>query len=403
MRGAFVTLVIVLAIFGLNVFSQTQSVFFSYGRNINGASDYVIIVDNNAPIPVAPVANMCGSLSPNGQFFAQSPMNNPTQISLYSLLENREFYTIPWRSNWYPCTVYWNDFPSHISIQSLADFNTVASAFIFTSDGKMLELSDIPPNTPAIPNLPFSYNQDPQNYIIPSPDNTKFFYRKCEGIFDEFCRSDDNYVLYNNASQQELLMFSNDLKVPILKGPAYTLDVIPPSTGYYAWSPDSRYFMYPIDAITTPIDVIGFAIYDTVSQTHVVYNQEPWQLDRYLKPVFSYDGTKVAFWTEGFADDDASPEEMEQFNTLYVYDLVTGIYTNMPYAVELGGANGTNLVWSPNTHELVFVDIQGNLYWLNANTNTTTIMDTNVTRIVAWNYVEPVPVITGLIPLATDS
>jgi hypothetical protein len=392
--------------------SQPQSVLFTYGRKVNDSFERLLIIDNGEPTRYVFPSSMCGATSPNGQLIVRALVENPTKLEVYSLLEDRILFSIPWQPNWMPCTISWNysvyytvDI-DYISVKDISDptLNTVAARFEY-KNGVLVPVIQAP--RVVTPDLPFYYEEGDRIYIA-SPDNTKFVYLKCR-VFTQYCEEGD-YVIYDSVSQQDLYVFGStgdlDKKADVVNLFGDKIRVGPSSRSpYYAWSRDSRYFMYPIYAITGSPSVSGFAIYDTISQTHVVINDAPYRLDFELRPKFSSDSTKVAFWIEGFVgedDDIITREELDRLNTLYIYDLETNEYRFVESPFDLGGANWEVITWSPNTDELVFIaDFgvdSGNLYRVNANTANAIVFDTNVTRLTAWTFIEPVPVISLATP-----
>jgi predicted outer membrane repeat protein len=381
--------------------AQTLETLLIYGKSGEGQYATVYLSSHNSRVVNILSSTICGGTSPNELLSAFSEIENATVVNLIYRPSNTVFGQIPWRNNWYPCATNWLDNETLV-MRDVNDFYTIAAMFKLENN-VMREVPVVLPPARSQPELPYADTADYQ-YIAPSNDYTKFVYLRCPpGVTDDFFCSD--WVMYDTTLNQEIARL-NDLFAPSFRGSdAWPGALRVYSNGYYAWSPNDRYFFYPS---TSEEGYDDFRIYDTVTGQQLNTRELNWTLDLFRIPMWSPDSRYVAFWATGVSGfEGGGTDETRLIN---VFDTLTGqlVNTRSPaeatvagyFAVELAHSQNRAIVWSPTTPELVVWDKYGQLFRVNVATGSVARIDTDVSAVFAWSIVEPIPTV-DLTPLVT--
>jgi len=376
----FTSLLLVFTTSGL---AQQSETLLIYVRNIDEEFSTVYVSSDGSMAVHATRSGVCGGTTPNGQFSAISQIESPTTVDLVYRPTNVTFGQIAWEADWFPCSSTWLDNETLI-MRDIDSFNTVLAMYRL-NDGVFREVSVAFPSTPTLPELPFAYDTALQ-YIVPSNNHTKFFYEACpnEPIIPptDTCAGLSQYVIYDLTLERNVGVISDSI-FPLLTG---ALPGSPPflySIGYYAWSPNDRYFFYSSVNEQGNDDI---RVYDTLLERQLDTGGFSWNLDYFREPIWSPDSRYVAFWDTGlhdYAGFDSKP------NTIFVYDTSAERILSLIVSLEVDEPNP--IVWSADTPEFVTWDKDGNLYRVNVETESYDLIDTEVTGVVAWSHIESVP------------
>ncbi len=366
-------------------FAQADNTVLIYERFTGGQYTTVYLNSNGSSSNTILTNGICGGSSPNGLFSAFSLQTTPSTLDLIYRPTNFTFAQIPWRANWYPCSTAWLDDQTFI-VRELNNFSNVVSMFRVIDN----VLQEVPVSLPLpnnSPSLPFAYDTALQ-YIIPSNNGAKYYYESCpnEPIIppNQLCiGSQRNYVIYDLTLQRNVGIISDSIP-RLLSGRDPSGPVGVYSVGYYSWSPNDRYFWY---STINEEGADDFRIYDTVLERSLESGGFNWTLDLYRKPVWSADSRYVAFWVVGPPGYEGQDPNV---CTINVYDTTSESLIPINLGFEIDDENP--IVWSPNTSEFVTWDKLGNLYRVNVETPNYTIIDVQVTNVIAWSFVEPIPI-----------
>jgi len=335
---------------------------------------------------------ICGDFSPDGMFDAFVRIDAPTALTLRYIPTNATFAQIAWKSDWDPCTLGWLD--NQTLVVRYVDTFDIAAMFRIQED----ILREIPISLPPTPTLTGLPNADtsPLGLSIISNSGTKVVYLRCNGETnnDGWCAGSVDWVIYDLALNREIAILG-DADTNYLLGSAYWQESVPIYPTFYAWSPDDRYFLYASNRPGV------FSIYDTVAQQTLNVPDQTWELDFDRVPVWSPDSRYVSYWSVGIPDSPelierysiTGEEEAQTYRGLIVYDTQQQQFIGSSLFLQLGARVTTTIVWSPNTPELVVWDEAGKLYRVNIETRGIDLIDTNVTNVIAWSLVQPIPMV----------
>ena len=335
---------------------------------------------------------ICGDFSPDGLFDAFVRIDAPTVLTLRYIPTNATFGQISWKSDWDPCTLGWMD--NQTLVVRYVDTLDIATMFRI-QENVLREVPISLPPTQTLTGLPDA-DTSPLGLFIISNSGTKVVYLRCNGETnsDGWCAGSIDWVIYDLALNREIAMIA-DADTTYLLGRTYWQDSVPVYPTFYAWSPDDRYFLYASNRRGV------FSIYDTVAQQTLNVPDQTWELDFDHVPVWSPDSRYAAYWLVGIPDSpelterygNISEEEARTYRGLIVYDTLLQQFMGFGLFLQLGERLTNKIIWSPNTPELVVWNEAGELYRVNVETRGVNLLDTNVTNVIAWSLVQPIPMI----------
>ena len=148
-----------------------------------------------------------------------------------------------------------------------------------------------------------------------------------------------------------------------------------------SWSPNERYLVYIADDGSVPT----LRVADLTGGTTFNYSFSSPRKDTDKGFAWSSDSTRFAVWMVGRGDEPEPGDDPRFIRTLMFFDTRQ---PNNPYRVVPGVYNmeqgATGGLWSPDGQAYVFADQAGNLVYVDVNTLSTTILDTQVGQLAAW-------------------
>ncbi|MCK6581381.1 MAG: hypothetical protein L6Q98_25090, partial [Anaerolineae bacterium] len=371
-----------------------------YVRQISETQkEYVRLTLDERSVTAIPPRPDCMRFSPTGdQVGVVSSAENT--LTILDGLTFQPILSTPWLPEWEHCFFRLRG-DSFLSVVKNPDLNDPLR-YDFSS-GSLVSIEHFP-SPPPIPPLPEQYTfQTSYNFVIDSPRPDTFLYVRCFGEYFgtsgyQHCPGGALPVIYNAAQGAYALL--PDTLVEDVSGHNSATGQLAFNTARTAWSFDGRYLAHA--HVAYGLLNFNLAIFDVDNSTDLKMPPEISFNERikYEMPfAWSPIGYKLLFWViEGWGTDPV-PEDAGRFSPV-ILDYPTLTFTTSdqlflmpenPYA--------TQWAWSPDGSRFVFVDRAGNLTQVDAQTGVSTVLDTQVTEVIAWVMVPALSDLTGTITL----
>jgi hypothetical protein len=343
-----------------------------YQRNPPTSVEIVSLSAGNKQTYTLP-PDKCTAPSPTALYIAQSTSSGADLvISRFDTLQ--VILQVPWNAQWEPCYIFWmND-----TQLAIAQHGATQQFFYFDiSNGTLTPFNFQLPPPPQYPALPDWLQNTSSGFILPSPVPNIYLYERCTGHPTgsiDSCPISPNFVIYNVAQQQVIHILKDPSSVQIKGDNQFFY-------GTAAWSATGRYLAFErLAALNFPFDL---AVYDLNTQQYVDKSLGNVEIDSAKTMLWSPRGNKLAFWINGVVGREAEGDPAT-FRTLVFFDADTRqfIVTDQsndvhPLVADIG-------VWSPDGQAFAFIDVNSNLFLIDATTGSETMQDDHVTSIMIW-------------------
>ncbi len=338
----------------------------------------------------------CGSISIDGRYMATLTQSREhiTELEISDLTSQQEVFRTEWLPEWQMCGFTTNNlliiYPLGYDVDDdgLIDEAEGRLPVFYFVDTETFKLSGPDP-------LPFYQEDDvsllPDEVVelpaLSSPSGNLHFYEQCADgrvlsyqdnfppLETTYC-SDGKWVIYDSQSQQELQQLSDVSEVSwkLFRRPGG------PYAGA-AWSPDGNYLAY---LIRFGINYKGLPIEIYNAATNALSDADflRIEIDKERGLLWSPDSTKLALWIRGRAGE-PEPGDWDRplLRHLVIYDTKTETYQAIDQPYNVGYSNG---LWSPDSQKFVFVSEDNELIYVDINTYTSRVIDTNVSSLYGW-------------------
>ena len=390
-------LVIIVIIFCLSgtmiSFAQAEVIndgdVLIYVRDTGDSREYISVNSQETLSYTLPL-DRCSLVSPDGVFIAQAPVDAEQAVQgelvIFYLDTEGILLQIPWQPEWRPCFVSWiageiirirnNDNPDEIFYYDISSGNLTPTTYTYQ------------PPTSSSSSLPNWIPDSNSNLLVPSPNPDVFLYDRCNSgeLSGTTCIGERDFVIYDTARQQEITTLSD-------AGSDWMYGYRPNDplrrrfgVGSVAWSHDGRYLAY-VTCGSSLYSNSRISIYDTktnqITELRSVYAIDPTRAFQW-----SLTTDVLSFWTIGRGGEPLPDDDHDTLKRLYFYDMNTGqIRASEAFDLESGRFE-TVEIWSPDGLGYALIDLNDTLHHIDITTGDSTIIDTDVARIVAWRTEE---------------
>ncbi len=324
--------------------------------------------------------NQCYGVSTLGHYIAEST-SQPSNIVIYELATGLQVAQYPWNVEWRPCDFYFKS-DTVISIGDLSNWSFNLDIFSGNT------------NRPIIP-TPTSYElSTPPNFVandllLRSPANPAMLvYNRCtsgttatdmEGNIG--CTSVPEFVVYDLSNQQSIVVLDNP-SLSILVPPSGIAPGLtaPPYDNSISWSPSGLYLAFlsqgNINSSTPSV-----RIYDTVTRVYLDTSASSnYLIDNLSGFSWSPDETNLVFWL-----DDGYSASARHLVRPVVFNLQNTSFSLAAQIFTMPAMHFIPVLWSPNNQRFIFVDSDKFLRYITASTGSSSVVDTDIQDIIAWN------------------
>ena len=328
----------------------------------------------------------CSRISYDGKYIATtSPQED--DLVIRRLKDLTVVATVAWNPQWEPCRNGWNG-----SIYSAPIKNTENQYFeynVITGNGEVIIRQ---PSPPSFSDLPEHYPSSDADFLVESPTGTHVLYEKCvRADFDPTlgpCLSDVEFVVYDVVNNTEVESLASVDRFLLTGVDDLNRGV---SSGGVAWSPNGRYIAYS-GVSGGPGRFFDLAMYDLQTDSYPELDFLNFGVDYWRPMEWSPDSTKLVFWfTPGdlYPGDTTPRDEAKSFAIL---DIATNTFKTPGRAFS--STDRPFVTWSPDSSGFVFRDSNNDMYFIDAVTGASTVVDSHVIEIVSWNEFEPIAEVT---------
>lgn len=307
----------------------------------------------------------CYSLSPGATYLAlSSPASR--EIDIYRLSDGENISSVSLKNTQSSCAFGWQSETVLNLLDSLTTQVPVVETAINILDGSVLPVEEQTPRAHPPVTVPDLLVDD---FRLMSPDNSLIVYNRCAGsqfttgVFtdDQSCTSEEDVVIYDLRTQQVVQVLEDAQQGYFILDESENLAF---SFGGISWSPSGRYLVYR--TATADQGIPPLRIYDTLNRRYIDLN---------FAAALEMNRVKGFVWIQG-----------EQNLAFWVTDHAALGERLVVAAVETGQINVSNMVyhlaqasWASGLgNTIVFVASEYNLVEYNLDTDTTTVLDTDV-------------------------